>query len=162
MPADHTKSTRVQVIPATTKVPETMSEFKEAKRQLVQETKEKRMQLLQSLDFLWLSSELHKQYAKADEADDVRAATNVLSVLAEKLKLFERAEASRLQLKAEKWSANDLLTVQMDLLKNAVECGNLPLATRILETMKKTQSKDTDLVNYEAQLAQLLNDSTKE
>lgn len=152
----------MQVIPATTKVPETMSEFKEAKRQLVQETKEKRMQLLQSLDFLWLSSELHKQYAKADEADDVRAATNVLSVLAEKLKLFERAEASRLQLKAEKWSANDLLTVQMDLLKNAVECGNLPLATRILETMKKTQSKDTDLVNYEAQLAQLLNDSPKE
>ena len=139
-----------------------MSEFKEAKRQLVQETKEKRMQLLQSLDFLWLSSELHKQYAKADETDDVRAATNVLSVLADKLKLFERAEASRLQLKAEKWSANDLLTVQFDLLKNAVETGNLPLATRILETMKKTQSKDTDLVNYEAQLAQLLNDSPKE
>ena len=139
-----------------------MSEFNEAKKQLLQETKDKRLALLQSLDFLWLSSELHKQYAKADEADDVRAATNVLSVLAEKLKLFERAEASRLQLKAEKWSANDLLTVQMDLLKNAVECGNLPLATRILETMKKTQSKDTDLVNYEAQLAQLLNDSPKE
>ena len=135
-----------------------MSEFKEAKRQLVQETKEKRMQLLQSLDFLWLSSELHKQYTKADEADDVRSATSVLSVLADKLKLFERAEASRLQLKAEKWSANDLLTVQFDLLKNAVETGNLPLATRILETMKKTQSKDTDLVNYEAQLAQLLDD----
>ena len=139
-----------------------MSEFKEAKRQLVQETKEKRMQLLQSLDFLWLSSELHKQYAKADETDDVRAATNVLSVLADKLKLFERAEASRLQLKAEKWSANDLLTVQFDLLKNAVETGNLPLATRILETMKKTQSKDTDLVNYEAQLAQLLDDQPKD
>jgi len=27
-----------------------------------------------------------------------------------------------------------------------------------LETMKKSQSKDTDLVNYEAQLAQLLED----
>jgi len=139
-----------------------MSEFNEAKKQLLQETKDKRLALLQSLDFLWLSSELHKQYAKADETDDVRAATNVLSVLADKLKLFERAEASRLQLKAEKWSANDLLTVQMDLLKNAVECGNLPLATRILETMKKSQSKDTDLVNYEAQLAQLLSDSPKE
>lgn len=158
----HTKSSRLPIIPATTKVPETMSEFNEAKKQLLQETKDKRLALLQSLDFLWLSSELHKQYAKADETDDVRAATNVLSVLADKLKLFERAEASRLQLKAEKWSANDLLTVQMDLLKNAVECGNLPLATRILETMKKSQSKDTDLVNYEAQLAQLLSDSPKE
>lgn len=151
----------MQVIPATTKVPETMSEFNEAKRQLVQETKDKRLALLQSLDFLWLSSELHKQYSKADEADDVRAATSVLSVLADKLKLFERAEASRLQLKAEKWSANDLLTVQMDLLKNAVETGNLPLATRILETMKKTQSKDFDMVDYEAQLAQLLDDPKK-
>ena len=135
-----------------------MTEFQEAKKQLLQETKDKRLALLQSLDFLWLSSELHKQYTKADEADDVRSATTVLSVLADKLKLFERAEASRLQLKAEKWSANDLLTVQFDLLKNAVETGNLPLATRILETMKKTQSKDTDLVNYEAQLAQLLDD----
>ena len=139
-----------------------MTEFNEAKKQLLQETKEKRLTLLQSLDFLWLSSELHKQYEKADESDDVRAATNVLSVLADKLKLFERAEASRLQLKAEKWSANDLLTVQFDLLKNAVETGNLPLATRILETMKKTQSKDTDLVNYEAQLAQLLDDQPKD
>ena len=139
-----------------------MSEFNEAKKQLLQETKDKRLALLQSLDFLWLSSELHKQYEKADESDDVRAATNVLSVLADKLKLFERAEASRLQLKAEKWSANDLLTVQFDLLKNAVETGNLPLATRILETMKKTQSKDTDLVNYEAQLAQLLDDQPKD
>ena len=138
-----------------------MSEFNEAKKQLLQETKDKRLALLQSLDFLWLSSELHKQYAKADEADDVRAATSVLSVLADKLKLFERAEASRLQLKAEKWSANDLLTVQMDLLKNAVECGNLPLATRILETMKKSQSKDFDMVDYEAQLAKLLDDPKK-
>ena len=49
----------------------------------------------------------------------------------------------------------------MDLLKNAVETGNLPLATRILETMKKTQSKDFDMVDYEAQLAQLLDDPKK-
>jgi hypothetical protein len=133
-----------------------MTEFQEAKKQLLQETKEKRLALLQSLDFLWLSSELHKQYTKADQADDVRSATNVLSVLADKLKLFERAESSRLQTKSEKWSANDLKTVQMDLIKHAIEQGNVNLAVRVIESIGKSKDKTDDIIDYEAQLQDLL------
>ena len=80
----------------------------------------------------------------------------MLTTLADKLKLFERAESSRLQTKSEKWSANDLKTVQMDLIKHAIEQGNVNLAVRVIESMGKSKDKTDDIIDYEAQLQDLL------
>ena len=157
----HQKSTRIKLIPSTTKVPETMSEFNDAKKKLIERTQAKRLELLNSLDFLWLTSELHSLYESSKDSNDNRTSLAVLTTLADKLKLFERAEASRLQTKAEKWSVSDLKTIQMDLIKHAIEQGNSNLAIRVIESISKSKDKDGELIDYEAQLQDLLTMPTK-
>ena len=154
--ASHTISTKIKVIPSTTRIPESMSEFNDAKKKLIEKTREKRLRLLNSLDVLWLTSELHSLYENSRESNDNRTSLAVLTTLADKLKLFERAESSRLQTKAEKWSANDLKTVQMDLIKHAIEQGNPNLAIRVIESIGKSKDKTDEIIDYEAQLQDLL------
>jgi hypothetical protein len=158
---ENEKSVRYQLDTKKLGIPKDLDQFHKAKRNLINEVKEKRLKLLSELDVLWLAEQIHEQYQVASKKKDVRGSLAALNLLADKLRLFERAEASKLQVKSETWNSANIEQVQMDLVKYCIETGQVQLAARVLETMKKGRDKTDIEINYEAQLQQLLDDKKK-
>lgn len=124
------------------------------------EVKARRTELIESMDVGWFGEELRKQYDRADQSGDTRTALAALTTIADRLKIVERSQASPLQIKAGQWSAADLETVYMDVLRHSLSIGDIRLTTRILEVMSKRREQVIDSVDYEAELRQLLTASS--
>jgi len=133
---------------------------RDMKKQVSLEVKERRMALIESMDVGWFGEELRKLYDRADQDGDTRTALACLTTIADKLKVVERSQASPLQVKAGQWSASDLETVYMDVLRHSLSVGDIRLTTRILEVMSKRKDQVIESVDYEAELRQLLTDSS--
>jgi len=155
------KSYRYQLLPSNSTVPESIDEFNFQKKQLVNEISEKRLKLLKELDVFWVVEQVKEIYEDSRKNGNNTTSLKALNLLTDKLRLFERAEASKLQAQSEKWTASNIEQTQMDLVKFCVESGNVQLAARVLETMKKGRDKTDIEINYEAQLAQLLEPEQK-
>jgi predicted subunit of tRNA(5-methylaminomethyl-2-thiouridylate) methyltransferase len=138
----------------------TPNDLRHKRKALVKEVKERRLELIESMDVGWFGQELRKQYDRADEAGDTRTALAALTTIADRLKIVERSQANVLQVKAGQWSAADLETIYMDVLRHSLSIGDIRLTTRILEVMSKRREQVIDSVDYEAELRQLLASSS--
>jgi hypothetical protein len=161
MIAENEKSVRYQLVEKTVQLPETIGEFNIKKRQLVNEISQKRIMLLKELDVLWVVEQVKEIYEESRQNGNLSTSLKSLSLLTDKLRLFERAEASKLQTKSENWTAQNIEDVQMDLVRFCVESGNVQLAARVLETMKKGRDKTSIEHNYEHTLQQLIQEKDK-
>jgi hypothetical protein len=155
-------STKNKRIPLTSsKIPVKKSpDTRSLKKSISQEVKARRTELIESMDVGWFGEELRKQYDRADQAGDTRTALAALTTIADRLKIVERSQASPLQIKSGQWSAADLETVYMDVLRHSLSIGDIRLTTRILEVMSKRREQVIDSVDYEAELRQLLTTSS--
>lgn len=136
------------------------NDLRQKRKALVKEVKQRRTELIESMDVGWFGEELRKQYDRADQAGDTRTALAALTTIADRLKIVERSQANVLQLKAGQWSAADLETIYMDVLRHSLSIGDIRLTTRILEVMSKRKEQVIDSVDYEAELRQLLTASS--
>ena len=132
------------------------SEVRAKRKELVKEVKQRRTELIESMDVGWFGEQLRKQYDRADQAGDTRTALAALTTIADRLRIVERSQANVLQVKAGQWTASDLETIYMDVLRHSLAIGDIRLTTRILEVMSKRREQVIDSVDYEAELRQLL------
>lgn len=136
--------------------PQECNDVFEAKQQLIERAKKKRLALLQEMDVLWAAEQYRIQYENANAKEDTRGAVTALNSLLDRLKIFERLSAEQIKLKADKWTLTNTRQMQLDLAQHAIQSGDLGLAARMIEQLSKHASETNDLIEYESQLNQLL------
>ena len=145
-----------QISPNLIANPQGCHDVNEAKKELIERAKSKRLALLQEMDVLWSAEQYRIQYEKANDKDDTRGAVTALNSLLDRLKIFERLSAEQIKLKADKWTLTNTRQAQLDLAQHAVASGDLGLAARMIEQLSKHAPETSDLIEYESQLNQLL------
>ena len=73
--------------------PQECNDVFEAKKQLIERAKKKRLALLQEMDVLWAAEQYRIQYENANAKEDTRGAVTALNSLLDRLKIFERLSA---------------------------------------------------------------------